>query len=156
MVVSEGSPRNGPTLPGCVASADVCPKVVMPSQRHGVLAKARRYREEPDRLLLVATEPLTVVVNGFHATHTVLSTRTGLICSCDRFRRGDECAHVLAVESRFCGLTSSLSLGDLATQTHADIRGETAAKATRRLSQNVHAASAARSDPEPSLRKGSS
>ena len=75
----------------------------MPSERASVLAKARRYREDPDRLALIATEPLTVVVDGFHATHAVVSTSSGLICSCERFRRGDECAHLLAVQSRYRG-----------------------------------------------------
>jgi hypothetical protein len=76
--------------------------IVMPSQQHSAVAKARRYREQPERLLLVATDPLTVVITGFHADHTVVRTSSGLICSCERFGRGGgACAHVLVVEHRF-------------------------------------------------------
>jgi hypothetical protein len=88
--------------------AIVEPRLVMPSQRHSILAKARRYREEPDRLQLVARNPLTVVIKGFHADHTVVRTGRGCICSCDRSRQdGGQCAHVLAVEQRF-GATAVL------------------------------------------------
>jgi hypothetical protein len=31
--------------------------ITMPSARHSVLAKARRYREEPDRVEVLANEP---------------------------------------------------------------------------------------------------
>jgi hypothetical protein len=76
--------------------------VVMTSERHSVLAKARRYRDEPDRLLILTHSPLTVAVNGFHANHTVVCTSAGFVCSCERFRRGaGACGHVLAVEQRF-------------------------------------------------------
>ena len=97
MVVSEallgGAQRESTRVPTTV---------VMPSQRHSVLAKARRYRGEPDRLLHVTDNPLTLVINGFNANHTVVGTAHGLICSCERFRRGGgPCAHVLAVEQRF-------------------------------------------------------
>ena len=57
-----------------VKSMEVPTAIVMPSGRHSVLAKARRYRDEPDRLMLVADDPLTVVINGFHADHTVVRT----------------------------------------------------------------------------------
>jgi hypothetical protein len=55
--------------------------LVMPSERHSVVAKARQYREEPERLLLIAENPLTVVINGFHGNYTVVRTKDGLICS---------------------------------------------------------------------------
>jgi SWIM zinc finger len=87
------------------------PTIVMPSQQHSVVAKARRYREQPERLLLVTTDPLTVVIDGFHANHTVVRTGSGLICSCERFRSGGgPCAHVMAVEHRF--LKSHKESGD--------------------------------------------
>jgi hypothetical protein len=97
------------------ASAPETTTVVMPSQRLSAVAKARRYREEPDRLRLVVHTPLTVVVIGFHGLHTVVRTAAGLICSCQRGRRvGGACAHVLAVEQRFGSET------DLNVNTHTD------------------------------------
>jgi hypothetical protein len=98
MVVTEASPEH---IDGH-GRRDRAPAIGMPSQQHSVIAKARRYREEPERLLLVASDPLTVVIDGFHGTHTVVRIRSGLICSCERFRRGGRsCAHTLAVEQRF-------------------------------------------------------
>jgi hypothetical protein len=75
--------------------------VTMPSAHHSVVAKARRYRTEPERVDVVAAEPLVAIVHGLHADHTVRHTERGLVCSCERFRRGQSvCAHVLAVEQR--------------------------------------------------------
>jgi len=74
-------------------------RVIMPSSRHSMLAKAARYRAEPDRVDILATEPLVAVVHGLHADHTVRQNGQGLVCTCERFRRGEgTCAHVLAVE----------------------------------------------------------
>jgi hypothetical protein len=74
-------------------------RVIMPSARHSVLAKAARYRTEPDRVDILASDPLVAVVHGLHADHTVRQTGQGLVCTCERFRRGEgTCAHVLAVE----------------------------------------------------------
>ena len=76
-------------------------RVIMPSAHHSVAAKAQRYRAEPERVVIVAAEPLVAIVHGLHADHTVRRTEQGLVCSCERFRRGQgECAHVLAVEQR--------------------------------------------------------
>jgi hypothetical protein len=76
-------------------------RLVMPSSRHSVLAKAARYRSEPERVKVLSDEPLLAVVHGLHAEHTVADHGSGLICSCERFRRGEAvCAHVLAVEER--------------------------------------------------------
>jgi hypothetical protein len=73
--------------------------VSMPSYRHSILAKAARYRSEPERVNVLIAEPLVAVVHGLHAEHTVRQTAYGLVCSCERFRRGETpCAHVLAVE----------------------------------------------------------
>jgi nucleotide-binding universal stress UspA family protein len=110
MVVSEALPTEAQ-----LESSRVPTAVVMPSQRHSVLAKARRYREESDRLLLVTDNPLTVVINGFHANHTVVRTVRGFICSCERFRRGaGPCAHVLAVEQRFGTSNGSMTPAEVA------------------------------------------
>jgi nucleotide-binding universal stress UspA family protein len=87
----------------------------MPSERHSVVAKARQYREQPERLLLVAENPLTVVINGFHGNYTVVRTNAGLICSCERFRRtGGPCGHVLAVEQGFVGRATSRTAAEVA------------------------------------------
>jgi hypothetical protein len=75
-------------------------RVIMPSSRHSVLAKAARYRTEPDRVDILVREPLVAVVHGLHAEHTVRQTGQGLVCTCERFGRGEStCAHVLAVDS---------------------------------------------------------
>jgi hypothetical protein len=152
--------RNAPPDIATAASTrgirpEVRPRVVMPSQRYSVLAKARRYREEPDRLRVLTHEPLTVMVNGFHALHTVVSTGIGLICSCGRSRRGDECAHVLAVASRFCSPASRVPSGELTSEVRADTGSGDATELAAHRSQNVYWPSAARSDQEPGLRKGS-
>ena len=71
--------------------------------------------KNPERLLLVESDPLTVVVNGFHANHTVVRMPSGLICSCDRFRRGGgQCPHILAVERRFLDSDNSLHADEIA------------------------------------------
>jgi hypothetical protein len=76
-------------------------RLVMPSSRHSVLAKAARYRSEPERVKVLSDEPLLAVVHGLHAEHTVADHGSGLSCSCERFRRGEAvCAHMLAVEER--------------------------------------------------------
>jgi hypothetical protein len=76
-------------------------RVVMPSARHSVLAKAARYRSEPERVKILSDEPLFAIVHGLHAEHTVQEHGHRLVCSCERFRRDEGvCAHVLAVEER--------------------------------------------------------
>jgi hypothetical protein len=74
-------------------------RVIMPSSRHSVLAKAARYRSEPDRVRILVHEPLVAVVHGLHADHSVRQMGERLVCSCERFGRGQvQCAHVLVVE----------------------------------------------------------
>jgi len=74
-------------------------RVIMPSSRHSVLAKAARYRAEPERVNILVDQPLVAVVQGLHADHTVRQIGDSLNCSCERFGRGEaQCAHVLAVE----------------------------------------------------------
>src|SRR5690349_5860704 len=46
-------------------------RVIMPSSRHSVLAKAARYRTEPHRVQILVSEPLVALVHGLHAEHTV-------------------------------------------------------------------------------------
>jgi hypothetical protein len=87
--------------PGQASGATLAhyPRVKMASARHSVVAKARRYRAEPERVEIVAVEPLLATVHGLHADHTVRQTEGGLICSCERFGRAEGvCAHVLVVE----------------------------------------------------------
>jgi nucleotide-binding universal stress UspA family protein len=86
----------------------------MPSTRHSVLAKARRYRAEPERVDIIVDEPLLAIVHGLHADHTVRHTDQGLVCSCERFRRGEGvCAHVLAVEQHGSTSAEHAALADL-------------------------------------------
>jgi nucleotide-binding universal stress UspA family protein len=89
-------------------------RVTMPSALHSVLAKARRYRAEPERVDIVADEPLVAIVHGLHADHTVSDIEQGLVCSCERFRRGEGvCAHVLAVEQRrFTSASNAAAVAD--------------------------------------------
>lgn len=76
-------------------------RIVMPSSRHSVLAKAARYRNEPERVTILSDQPLLAVVDGVHAKHTVTDRGDSLVCSCERFQRGEvACAHVLAVGER--------------------------------------------------------
>jgi hypothetical protein len=44
----------------------------MPSAHHSVVAKARRYRAEPERVDIIAGEPLVAIVHGVHATFMCL------------------------------------------------------------------------------------
>jgi hypothetical protein len=123
-------------------SAGVAPgrhqRVTMPSTRHSVLAKARRYRAEPERVDIVADEPLVAIVHGLHADHTVRHTEQGLVCSCERFRRGEGvCAHVLAVEQRRSTSAAKAAVADL---------GEAPTVAGRPRSRDVHAPSPANTD----------
>ena len=78
--------------------ADTQQRVRMPSAHHSVIAKARRYRAEPERVEILVDKPLLAIVHGLHADHTVRQTESGLICSCERFGRSQGvCAHVLVV-----------------------------------------------------------
>jgi hypothetical protein len=86
----------------------------MLSRRHSVLAKAGRYRIEPERVTSVVDQPLVAIVRGLHAEHTVKDAGQGLVCSCERFRRGEGvCAHVLAVEERRSARAPDAAVTDL-------------------------------------------
>jgi hypothetical protein len=57
---------------------------------------------------ILSDEPLLTVVHGLHTEHTVTDHNDRLVCSCERFRRGEAaCAYVLAVEERRSMSTSS-------------------------------------------------
>src|SRR5919205_135046 len=89
-------------------------RVTMPSAHHSVVAKARRYRAEPERVDILADEPLVAIVHGLHADHTVRHTEQGLVCSCERFQRGEGvCAHVLVMEQRRSPSASNAAGADL-------------------------------------------
>ena len=60
MVITTASPKREQAVSTTGRPFGYKPCMVMASQRHSVLAKALRYRLEADRLLLVATELLTV------------------------------------------------------------------------------------------------
>ena len=120
------------------AAPDRHRRVTMPSTRHSVLAKAGRYRTEPERVEIVVDEPLLAIVHGLHADHTVRHTEQGLVCSCERFRRGEGvCAHVLAVEQRRSTSAAKAAVADL---------GEAPTVAGRPRSRDVHAPSPANTD----------
>jgi len=95
-------------------------RVIMPSSRHSVVAKAARYRAEPDRVEILVSESLVAVVHGLHADHTVRQSGQGLVCSCERFARGDgPCAHVLAVEQhRSTAAANSMPLSSANARSH--------------------------------------
>ena len=134
-------------------SAGVAPgrhqRVTMPSTRHSVLAKARRYRAEPERVDILADEPLAAIVHGLHADHTVRHTEQGLVCSCERFRRGEGvCAHVLVVEQRRSTSASNAAgaeLGEALGRAIDESGGEHGAADTSR-SHDVHVPSLANTD----------
>ena len=120
------------------AAPDRHRRVTMPSTRHSVLAKAGRYRTEPERVEIVVDEPLLAIVHGLHADHTVRHSDQGLVCSCERFRRGEGvCAHVLAVEQHGSTSAEHAVLADL---------GEAPAAADSPRSCDVHAPSPANTD----------
>jgi hypothetical protein len=124
-------------------------RVTMPSAHHSVVAKARRYRTEPERVDIVADDPLVAIVHGLHADHTVRHTEQGLVCSCERFRRGEGvCAHVLVVEQRRSTSASNAAgaeLGEALGRAIDESGGEHSAADTSR-SHHVHVPSPANTD----------
>lgn len=67
----------------------------MQSSLHGMIDKAHRYAEEPDRMRLSG---LQATVRGDNAEHTVCLQEGTLSCTCDHHRLEGLCAHVLTVE----------------------------------------------------------
>ena len=67
----------------------------MQSSLHGMIDKAHRYAEEPERVQLAQLE---AVVRGDNSDHTVTLTDGRLSCDCDHYEHERLCAHVLTVE----------------------------------------------------------
>jgi hypothetical protein len=67
----------------------------MQSSLHGMIDKAHRYAEEPDRVQLASLEAL---VRGDNSNHTVRLSVGRLTCDCDHYEHERLCAHVLTVE----------------------------------------------------------
>lgn len=67
----------------------------MQSSLHGMIDKAHRYAEEPERVQL---ERFEAVVRGDNDDHTVKLSGGRLSCDCDHYAHERLCAHVLTVE----------------------------------------------------------
>jgi SWIM zinc finger len=67
----------------------------MQSSLHGMIDKAHRYAEEPERVQLGRLEAL---VRGDNSDHTVTLAEGRLTCNCDHYEYERLCAHVLTVE----------------------------------------------------------
>lgn len=67
----------------------------MQSSLHGMIDKAHRYAEEPERLQVAKLE---AVVRGDNSDHSVTLVEGRLSCDCDHYQHEGLCAHVLTVE----------------------------------------------------------
>ena len=67
----------------------------MQSALHGMIDKAHRYAEQPDR---VQFSVLQAQVHGDNAEHEVRLDNGRLSCNCDHYAHERLCAHVLTVE----------------------------------------------------------
>ena len=67
----------------------------MQSSLHGMIDKAHRYADEPERVQLARLEAL---VRGDNSDHTVQLAEGRLSCNCDHWQHEHLCAHVLTVE----------------------------------------------------------
>ncbi len=67
----------------------------MQSSLHGMIDKAHRYAEEPERVRLTSLEAMVRGDNGDHSV-TLADGRLG--CDCDHYQYESLCAHVLTVE----------------------------------------------------------
>lgn len=67
----------------------------MHSALYGMVEKARRYADEPDRIQI---EGLRASVRGDSGPHAVVLRDGRLSCDCDHFGHEGLCAHVLTVE----------------------------------------------------------
>ncbi len=67
----------------------------MRSSLHGMIDKAHRYAEEPDRVQLARLE---AIVRGDNGDHAVSLAEGRLSCDCDHYLHERLCAHVLTVE----------------------------------------------------------
>ncbi len=67
----------------------------MQSSLHGMIEKAHRYSEEPERIQLTQLE---ATVRGGNADHRVTLAASRLRCNCDHYEHEGLCAHILTVE----------------------------------------------------------
>jgi len=67
----------------------------MQSSLHGMIDKAHRHAEEPDRVQL---SRLDATVRGDNGDHEVQLAEGRLSCNCDHYGHERLCAHVLTVE----------------------------------------------------------
>ncbi len=67
----------------------------MQSSLHGMIEKAHRYAEEPERVQL---SQLVATVHGSNSDHQVTLADGRLTCNCDHYGHEGLCAHVLTVE----------------------------------------------------------
>ena len=67
----------------------------MHSALHGMIEKAHRYAEEPDRVQFTR---LSAAIRGDNAEHEVSLANGRLSCDCDHHSHEGICAHVLTVE----------------------------------------------------------
>ena len=67
----------------------------MDSAMIGKIEKAKRYAEEPQRILFSAFE---VTVSGDHAKHAVKYDRGRWSCDCDFFANRGVCSHTMTME----------------------------------------------------------
>jgi hypothetical protein len=67
----------------------------MQSSLHGMIDKAHRYAEEPNR---VQVSRLEATVRGDNDSHIVNLASGRLSCDCDHYQHERLCAHVLTVE----------------------------------------------------------
>ncbi|MDQ6671026.1 MAG: hypothetical protein M3069_09785 [Chloroflexota bacterium] len=68
----------------------------MQSSLHGMIDKAHRYAEEPDRVRLAQLEAF--VRGDNNSEHAVRLSEGRLSCDCDHYVHERLCAHVLTVE----------------------------------------------------------
>lgn len=70
----------------------------MQSSLHGMIEKAHRYADQPDRLRL---ESLSARVRGDNGEHLVQLSDGRLRCDCDHYQHERMCAHILTLERVF-------------------------------------------------------
>ena len=67
----------------------------MQSSLHGMIDKAHRYAEEPERVQVLRLE---AIIRGNNSDHTVNLTDSRLTCDCDHYEHERLCTHMLTVE----------------------------------------------------------
>jgi hypothetical protein len=70
----------------------------MHSDMIGKIAKARRYAQEPERILL---NNLQARFRGGNNDHTIMLEHDHWSCDCNFFRMWQTCAHVMALQEIF-------------------------------------------------------